>query len=138
MLARVALEPDWREGDIPDVTILSQAVLAQGRALLLAINAFNAEATLGSVTESIVPHAAQFQANVADALDHYADGLVMQIPDAMPPLPIDFSALGPFAPSLDAKARTLVWHTRRIDGALAGLPRWTANPREIAEQPVLG
>ncbi|WP_260854388.1 FUSC family protein [Paraburkholderia sp. BCC1884] len=142
MLARVALEPDWREGDIPDVTILSQAVLAQGRALLLAVDAFNAEATLGPVTESIVPHAAQFQTNVADALDHYADGLAMQIPDAMPPLPIDFSALGPFvqafAPPRDANARTLVWHARRIDGALAGLPRWTANLREIAEQPVHG
>ena len=54
MLARVALEPDWREGEISDVTVLSQTVLAQSRTLLLSLGAFGAEATSSTPAETFV------------------------------------------------------------------------------------
>ncbi|TKC80187.1 FUSC family protein [Trinickia terrae] len=117
VLARVSLEPDWREGETARITLLSQTVLAQSRALLVAIEAFYDEAMTGAPME----RAGTFQSDVADALEHYATQLAAEPPAAATPAPVDPGGLRA-APGGEA----LEPHARRIDAALAGLPRWSA------------
>jgi multidrug resistance protein MdtO len=142
MLARVALEPDWREGEISDVTVLSQTVLAQSRTLLLSLGAFGAEATSSTPVETFVAHAARLQSKVAEALDQYAAGLTAEPPNAIPPLALDLGALSaatlPFVTQSDVSVLSLAWHAQRIDAALSGLPRWSATVWGDVTQPVLG
>jgi len=129
VLARVALEPDWREGETARITLLSQTVLAQSRAMLIAIEAFHHEAMIGASAGASMEGAAKFQSDVADALERYESQLAAEPPGAMTPAPIDPSGLRVTPASASALERL----AQQIDAALAGLPRWSADERASGE-----
>ncbi|MFM0339983.1 FUSC family protein [Paraburkholderia fungorum] len=135
VLARVALEPDWREGETARITLLSQTVLAQSRAMLVAIEAFHHEAMTGASTGAPMEGAAKFQSDVADTLERYASQLATEPPAATTPAPLDPSGLrtAPAEAAGRAGAETLERLALRIDAALAGLPRWWADERGSVE-----
>jgi multidrug resistance protein MdtO len=134
-LARVALEPDWREGETTRVTLLSQTMLAQSRALLIAIEAFHHEAMINASASAPMERAAKFQSDVADALEQYASQLAAEPPAATTPAPLDPSGLrtAPAGAAGRAGAETLERLALRIDAALTGLPRWWADERGSGE-----
>ncbi|NPT41952.1 FUSC family protein [Paraburkholderia sp. 1N] len=135
VLARVALEPDWREGETTRITLLSQTMLAQSRALLIAIEAFHHEAMINVSASAPMERAAKFQSDVADALERYASQLAAEPPAAMTPARLDPSGLraAPGAVAGRAGAETLERLALRIDAALAGLPRWLPDERASGE-----
>jgi multidrug resistance protein MdtO len=137
VLARVSLEPDWREGETERITLLSQTVLAQSRAMLVSIEAFHHEAMTGASAGASMEGAAKFQSDVADALERYASQLAAEPPDATTPVPLDPSglraALTPAGATGTAGGQTLERLAQRIDAALAGLPRWSADERASGE-----
>jgi multidrug resistance protein MdtO len=135
VLARVALEPDWREGETARITLLSQTVLAQSRGMLMAIEAFHHEAMTGASAGVSMEGVAKFQSDVADALEGYASQLAAEPPAAATPAPLDPSGLR-VAPAGAAEVaagvadkQALERHAQRIDAALAGLPRWSTGER---------
>ncbi|RKF35925.1 hypothetical protein BCY88_09545 [Paraburkholderia fungorum] len=135
VLARVALEPDWREGETARITLLSQTVLAQSRALLVAIEAFHHEAMTGAPGGASMERTATFQSDVADALERYASQLAAEPPAATTPAPLDPGGLRavPREAAGAASEQALEQHAQRIAGALAGLPRWLALERGPSE-----
>ncbi|SOE74222.1 Uncharacterized membrane protein YccC [Burkholderia sp. OK233] len=136
-LARVALEPDWREGETTRITLLSQTVLAQSRAMLVAIEAFHHEAMSGASTGAPMESATKFQSAVADALERYASQLAAEPSAAMTPARLEPSglraALPPAGATETADGQTLERLAQRIDAALAGLPRWLPDERASGE-----
>ncbi|MFM0081365.1 FUSC family protein [Paraburkholderia sediminicola] len=136
-LARVALEPDWREGETTRITLLSQTVLAQSRAMLVALEAFHHEAMINASANAPMERAVKFQSDVADALERYASQLAAEPPAAMTPARLDPSglraALTPAEAAGTAGAETLERLALRIDAALAGLPRWWTDERGSGE-----
>ncbi|MDE1009339.1 MAG: FUSC family protein [Paraburkholderia fungorum] len=135
VLARVALEPDWREGETARVTLLSQTVLAQSRAMLVAIEAFHHEAMSSASGRVSMERAAKFPSDVADALERYASQLAAEPPTAMTPVPPDLGGLRTLPPGAAhiAGEEALERHAQRIAAALAGLPRWSADERASGE-----
>ncbi|WP_207001414.1 FUSC family protein [Trinickia mobilis] len=135
VLARVSLEPDWREGETARITLLSQTVLAQSRALLVALEAFHDEAMTDPSGGASMERAGKFQADVADALARYASQLAAEPPAATTPAPADPSRLraAPAGAAGAAGGQALERHAQRIDAALAGLPRWSAGDRASGE-----
>ncbi|NPT59788.1 FUSC family protein [Paraburkholderia elongata] len=135
VLARVALEPDWREGETARITPLSQTVLAQSRAMLVAIEAFHHEAMTGASAGASMERAGSFQSEVADALERYASQLAAEPPAATTPAPLDPSGLraAPTGAAGAAGEEALERHAQRIDAALAGLPRWSAGEHGSGE-----
>jgi multidrug resistance protein MdtO len=129
VLARVALEPDWREGETARITLLSQTVLAQSRAMLIAIEAFHHEAMNGASAGVSMEGAAKFQSDVANALERYASQLAGEPPAAATPAPIDTSGLR----IAQGGAEALERHAQQIEAALAGLPRWLADAHASGE-----
>jgi multidrug resistance protein MdtO len=129
VLARVALEPDWREGETARITLLTQTVLAQSRAMLVAMEAFHHEAMTGASAGASMERTGKFQSDVADALERYASQLAAEPPAALTPVPLDPSGLraAPAGAVGAAGAEALQRHAQRIDAALAGLPRWSAD-----------
>ncbi|MCX4145979.1 MULTISPECIES: FUSC family protein [Paraburkholderia] len=136
-LARVALEPDWREGETTRIALLSQTVLAQSRAMLVALEAFHHEAMINASASAPMERAAKFQSDVADALERYASQLVAEPPAAMTPARLDLSglrtALPPAGAAETAGGQTMERLAQRIDAALAGLPRWLPDERASGE-----
>ncbi|WP_052420994.1 FUSC family protein [Paraburkholderia ferrariae] len=136
VLARVALEPDWREGEPERVTLLSQTVLAQSRALLVAIEAFHDESMADALEGAPADRTSPFQSNVADVLERYATQLAAQPPEARTPAVVD--AAGWLAACAGeegaARAAALSREVRRINSALIGLPRWTSGS-EVPDAP---
>jgi multidrug resistance protein MdtO len=120
-LARVALEPSWQEGEQALLTLRAQAVLAQGREIMLAGNALhNALAVRPAIQSEPVYAAGQaLQARAAADLGLYADGLAANPPAAHAPPRIALDGLEgqPDSPVL-AGARNLVRQ-------LSGLPDWS-------------
>jgi multidrug resistance protein MdtO len=134
-LARVALEPDWREGETARVTVLLQTVLAQSRVVLLAVDAFHDEAAFAATRtpESAAVLSSEtraFQSRTADTLERYAQQLSSQPPSAERPAPLDASALTTAAAasgqSGDSSSGLLTW-AARLNTALVGLPSWSAD-----------
>lgn len=120
-LARVALEPNWQEGEQALPTLRAQAVLAQGREIMLAANALHnaletSEARLASADNDKV---LAFQAQAAALLGHYADALVASPPSARAPRPVEIPVPGdahlsaPVLPAMHDLVRQL-----------CGLPDW--------------
>lgn len=135
-LARVALEPDWREGETTRITLLSQTVLAQSRAMLVAIEAFHHKAMTDASAGAPMERARKFQADVADALERYASQLAAEPPAATTPAPVDPGGLRAAPPAGGAGVpdeEALERHAQRIDAALAGLPRWSEDERASGE-----
>ncbi|CAE6735605.1 Multidrug resistance protein MdtO [Paraburkholderia aspalathi] len=136
-LARVALEPDWREGETSRITLLSQTVLAQSRAMLVALEAFHHEAMINASASAPMERAEKFQSDVADALERYASQLVAEPSAAMTPTRLDSSGLRATPTHAGAvgatDGQTLERLAQRIDAALAGLPRWLPDEHASGE-----
>ncbi|OAJ55066.1 multidrug transporter [Paraburkholderia ginsengiterrae] len=128
MLARVALEPGWQEGEQAQLTLRAQTVLAQGREIMLAGNALhNAlgadEARLGEPALNAVR---ALQAQAAAALERYADDLAANPPVAHAPRRVELATLA--AQPLDGP---LVASARHLARQVGGLPDWRVAPRPL-------
>jgi multidrug resistance protein MdtO len=131
-LARVALEPDWREGETARITLLAQTVLAQSRSILLAGNAFYVEAMFdagrtGSSTAGLMKACGTLQQNLGESLEHYAQQLSNEPPVAARPVPLDLTKLASAAAGEEGGERiaALLERAAHINAALAGLPQWS-------------
>jgi multidrug resistance protein MdtO len=139
MLARVALEPDWREGETARITLLTQTVLAQSRSILLATNAFHDEATFGARRTGpsaavLMKASGALQRDLGASLEQYAQQLSSEPPVATPPVPLDLTKLASAAADEEGGERiaTLLAWAARIDTALAGLPQWSTGELTLA------
>jgi multidrug resistance protein MdtO len=137
VLARVAVEPNWQEGVQAQLTLRAQTVLAQGREIMLAGNAFhNALNFQARAMRSEVRDAARaIQAQAADRLAGYADGLGSSPPaaQAVPPLSLGLferHALGDtgrVAAGDDLGDTQFAICARTLVDQLSGLPDWRAS-----------
>jgi multidrug resistance protein MdtO len=126
-LARVALEPNWHEGEEAQLTLLAQTVLAQGREIMLAgdalYNTVAAQAGSSSPRTVDAVRAAQEQASVE--LNRYADELAASPPDAHAPRRIGIATQ---AVELAQAARpadgSLIAAADELSRQVAGLPDW--------------
>ncbi|MFL9874667.1 FUSC family protein [Paraburkholderia megapolitana] len=133
-LARVALEPDWREGETARVTLLVQTVLVQSRSILLASDAFHDETMfdagrVGASGAGLMQACGALQRSLGDSLERYAQQLSSEPPLVTPPVPLDLTTLTSVVADRAAGERSaalLEWATR-IDAALAGLPKWSTD-----------
>jgi multidrug resistance protein MdtO len=135
MLSRVALEPNWQEGEQAQLTLRAQTVLAQGREIMLAANVLR---------NLQVPPAGPWSPRTADAmrstqeqafveLNRYADGLVASPPDAHAPrrIPIDAQTVAP-ADSVPIAAAL------ELSRQVASLPEWRVDaPMAAAALPTV-
>ena len=130
-LARVALEPDWREGETARVTLFVQTVLAQSRSILLASDAFHNESMFdaGQSGVSLMRACGALQRSLGDSLEGYAQQLSSEPPLATPPVPLDLTTLtGATAGWAGGERRdALLEWAARINAALAGLPQWSTD-----------
>jgi multidrug resistance protein MdtO len=145
MLARVALEPDWREGETARVTLLAQTVLAQSRSILLASDAFHIEANFDARRTNVSGAGLRqvcgaLQRNLAESLERYAQQLSGEPPLAVPPLPLDLTRVAAAAAGEEggAPANALLEWAARIDTALSGLPQWSTDELPLALPAVAG
>jgi multidrug resistance protein MdtO len=125
----VALEPNWQEGEQALLTLRAQAVLAQGRAIMLAgVTLHNAletgEAHLAEATTDAIR---AFQARAATMLGHYADGLVTSPPSAQAPRPADLPL-----PSDPLVPDPILSAMRNLVQQLSALPDWQLAESESA------
>jgi multidrug resistance protein MdtO len=122
MLARVALEPSWQEGEQAHLTLRAQTVLAQGREIMFAAHALHNGLALRDFRPD--RHASEaaraIEALAASAIERYADELAAQPPAASAPRSIPLAGLDESEPPgtpLSTAARNLVRQ-------LTGLPDW--------------
>ncbi len=121
-LARVTLEPNWQEGEQAQFTVRAQAVLAQGREIMLAANSLHNALAASSGPVSHDREAARaFQARAATLLSAYAVALAANPPSARAPQAGDIRV--PEEEELTPPVRLA------MDGLadqLRGLPDWYA------------
>jgi multidrug resistance protein MdtO len=128
MLARVTLEPDWREGETARITLLAQTVLAQSRSILLASDAFHdrtmfeAGRTDASGTD-VMQACGALQRELGESLEQYAQQLSSEPPLATPPAPLDSTRLATSERGGEGSA-ALQESATRLNTALTGLPQW--------------
>ncbi|TDV26626.1 multidrug resistance protein MdtO [Paraburkholderia caballeronis] len=127
-LARVAIEPNWEEGEQPRLTMRAQAILAQGREIMLAADALRVALDARTPGEA-VDAVRTVQRQAAACIDRYADELCASPPLAdRPRLVIDVPA--PPDGSPDAPLWSAARHLTR---EITGLPSWhPATPRADA------
>lgn len=122
-LARVTLEPNWQEGEQALLTLRAQAVLAQGREIMLAGIALHNALESGEVRPGSADDDAMraFQAQAAALLGHYTDALIASPPSAQTPRPAEIAVPGDehFAGPVLSAMHNLVRQ-------LCGLPEWQA------------
>ncbi|KWR90495.1 FUSC family protein [Cupriavidus sp. IDO] len=122
-LARVTLEPNWQEGEHALLTLRAQAVLAQGREIMLAGIALHNALESGEIRPGSADDDAMraFQAQAAALLGHYADALIASPPSAQSPRPAELAVPGDrhFAGPVLSAMHNLVRQ-------LCGLPEWQA------------
>jgi multidrug resistance protein MdtO len=123
-LSRVALEPNWREGEEAQLTLRAQTVLAQGREIMLAGDALRN--TLRAQASSTIPHTIDAvraaQERACAELNRYADELASNPPDAHAPRRFEIAAPG-VEPASPPDQR-LVAAAQDMSRQLAGLPDW--------------
>ncbi|MGF6482308.1 FUSC family protein [Paraburkholderia sp. JPY419] len=125
-LSRVALEPDWRETDQPQLTLRAQTVLAQGREIMLAGDALRtlaAQAELSDPGTAEAVRSAQDQASAE--LARYAEELAANPPVARAPRRIAIVAQAG-EPAL-ATGGPLIEAADDLTRQVAGLPEWAAD-----------
>jgi multidrug resistance protein MdtO len=120
-LSRVALEPNWQEGDESQLILRAQTVLAQGREIMLAGNALlstlAARGALPSTRTVAAVRSTQEQACVE--LNRYADELAASRPDARAP-----RRIGITAQTGEPADSGLVAAADELSRQVAGLPDW--------------
>jgi multidrug resistance protein MdtO len=120
-LSRVALEPDWHEGEPAQLTLCAQTVLAQAREIMLAGDALRG--TQAAQIDSLSPltvdavRATQQQAFVE--LNRYADELASSRPAARAPRRIQITA-----EAVEAADQLLIAAADELSRQVAGLPDW--------------
>lgn len=121
MLARVALEPNWQEGEQAQLTARAQTVLAQGREIMLAGNALHNALDVrdARVAQKTVDAVRAVQEQAAACVDRYADELAVNPPVARRPRSIEI----PEGPG-DTPDAPLWASARRLANEVAGLPDW--------------
>ncbi|ANB72193.1 multidrug transporter [Paraburkholderia phytofirmans OLGA172] len=134
VLARVALEPGWHEGEDEHMTLRAQAVLAQGREIMLAGNAFHIEvsAQAARLSNEVREAARVVQERAAAELNRYADDLVSSPPAALAPQRIALDVLeGNVSTGVDDDLAEREWASalilragRNLVRQLTGLPEW--------------
>ncbi|WP_245982993.1 FUSC family protein [Trinickia fusca] len=132
MLARVALEPNWQEGEQAQLTARAQTVLAQGREIMLAGNALHnaLDSRDARVARETVDAVRAVQEQAAALVERYADELAVNPPVARPPQRIEIPAWPDDAPDAPLWASA-----RRLAHEVAGLPDWyLAVPRSSVPQ----
>ena len=139
MLARVALEPDWREGETARLALLAQTVLAESRSILLASDAFHVEAMFGAGRAApsavgLMKASGALQTKLAESLEHYAQQLSNEPPVATPPAALDLAKLVSTAADEGSGERivALLEWAARINTALVGLPLWATGELTLA------
>ncbi|RFU49806.1 FUSC family protein [Paraburkholderia sp. DHOC27] len=133
-LARVALEPDWREGEAARVSLLTQTVLAQSRVALLAVEALHDEVAFAvarspDAVAQLLGATRAFQSSTADTLEQYAEQLAGHPPAAERPAALEATALVTAVRGgepVDNAAALLAWASR-VNTALTGLPDWSSD-----------
>jgi multidrug resistance protein MdtO len=126
-LARVALEPNWQEGEQAHLTMRAQVVLAQGREIMLAGDALHKalDACDARLPPETVAAVRAVQEQAATCLGQYADDLSVNPPAARRPRRIEVSVRPRHLPDgSDAPDAPLWAGARRLAGELAGLPDW--------------
>jgi multidrug resistance protein MdtO len=123
-LSRVALEPEWREGEQDQLTLRAQTVLAQGREIMLAGDALRntLAAQAGSSSRHTVDAVRAAQEQACAELGRYADELAVNPPDAHAPRRIEVAALAA-EPALPTD-RPLIAAAEDMLRQIAGLPDW--------------
>jgi multidrug resistance protein MdtO len=135
MLSRVALEPNWQEGEQAQLTLRAQTVLAQGREIMLAGNALrNLQVPQpGPWSPRTVDAMRSIQEQAFVELNRYADGLAASPPDALAPrrIQIDAQAVAP-ADSVPIAAAL------ELSRQVASLPEWRVDaPMAAAALPTV-
>ncbi|WP_322032630.1 FUSC family protein [Paraburkholderia sp. J76] len=119
MLARVAVEPGWEEGEAPRLTVRAQSVLAQARAIMLAGNALRVSLDGARTPDAAMDALRSVQDQIASCIDRYADALSGSPPAARRPPPIALPALPGDA------AHAPRWSAlRRLANEVEALPDW--------------
>jgi multidrug resistance protein MdtO len=133
-LSRVALEPGWQEGEPVQLTLRAQAVLAQGREIMLAGAALrNTQAAHAASSSSRLVDAVRSTQEQAFAeLNRYADELASSPPAARAPrrMEIPTQAVEPAQPA----DQLLIAAADELSRQIAGLPDWRAE--ELVEASV--
>jgi multidrug resistance protein MdtO len=142
LMLRVALEPTWREGEEEIIAVNANSVLAAGRQLLLASDAYAALLALHSeaLPVEVARDARRFATESSDLLTRYAEGLAapraaaMALAHAWPGSGVAESDCHLSAESV--AERDLRFEVERVRQALASLPQWieSASPRLLALQ----
>jgi multidrug resistance protein MdtO len=126
-LSRVALEPNWQEGEEAQLTLLAQTILAQGREIMLAGDAlYNTLATQAESSSSRTVDAVRStQEQTSVELNRYADELAASPPDAHAPRRIGIAAqaVEPAQPAQPADG-SLIAAADELSRQVAGLPDW--------------
>ncbi|MEA3129918.1 MAG: multidrug resistance protein MdtO [Paraburkholderia sp.] len=138
-LARVALEPNWQEGEQAELTLRAQTVLAQGREIMLAGNALRNAllAQAGSGSQQVIDAVRSIQQQACVELNRYADDLAANPPDADAPRRIGIigqaaestqptEAPQPTKPAqpIQPVDQPLIAAADELSRQLAGLPDW--------------
>jgi multidrug resistance protein MdtO len=123
-LSRVALEPNWQEGEEAQLTLRAQTVLAQGREIMLAGDALRntLAAQAGSTTAQTNDAVRAAQEQACADLNRYADELAANPPDAHAPRRIEIAAVA-VEPALPSD-RPLIAAAQDMSWQLTGLPDW--------------
>jgi multidrug resistance protein MdtO len=136
MLARVALEPSWQEGEHERVTIQAQTILTQSREILAATIAYQAQIRAGAsqLSQLTSEQAKTVLSCAANMLETYAEGLAANPPAARRPLPLfEGPALAAWrSPAIEAANKSesdapigaLTFAAEELDLQLRGLPEW--------------
>ncbi|SMG07171.1 FUSC family protein [Paraburkholderia susongensis] len=126
MLSRVALEPNWQEGDgeQEQLTLRAQTVLAQGREIMLAGDALHSAqaaqaAQAGSPNPRTVDAVRAAQEQACVELERYADQVADSPPDARAP-----QRIGIAAQAVEPADGLLIAAADELARQVAGLPDW--------------
>jgi multidrug resistance protein MdtO len=125
-LSRVALEPGWQEGEPVQLTLRAQAVLAQGREIMLAGAALRNTQAAQAVPSSprVVDAVRSTQEQAFAELNRYADELASSPPAARAPRRIEITAraVEPARPP----DQLLIGAAEELSRQIAALPDWRA------------
>jgi multidrug resistance protein MdtO len=129
MLARVALETGWQEGEHARIIVLAQTALEQTRATVLAANRFHIEAVMhaGLLEDARRTAVLAFQLRAAQALRHYAEQLQVESPCAVRPAAMLDDTVGWAEEGSSTGERSLYDAARALDRCISGLPDWNGS-----------
>jgi multidrug resistance protein MdtO len=126
MLARVALETGWQEGEHARIVLLAQTALEQTRATALAANRFHIEVLMQAdlLEDARRVAVSAFQLRVVQALRRYAEQLQAELPCAARPPSILANAVAWDGEGGGNVDHSLYDAARDLDRGMSGLPDW--------------